>query len=69
MNDKSVLQILTALQTQRAVAAFVATHQGCSDADLQRDFAVFIDRLRKAPPPRPAEYSFSREIKTGGRNE
>jgi hypothetical protein len=69
VNDKSVTQTLTALQTQRAVAAFVATHQGCSDADLQRDFQVFSDRLRKAPPPPPAGYCFRREIKTGGRNE
>lgn len=69
VNDKTVAQTISALQTQRAVAAFVATHQGCGDVDLQRDFAVFIDRLRKAPPPRPAEYSFRRAIKTGGRNE
>jgi hypothetical protein len=69
VNDKSVTQTLSALQTQRAVAAFVATHQGCSDADLQRDFQVFNERLREAPPPPPAAYSFRRELKTGGRNE
>lgn len=69
VNDKSVPQTLTALQTQRAVSHFVATHQGCSDTDLQQDFRVFIDRLRKAAPPAPAAYSFRRAIKTGGRNE
>jgi hypothetical protein len=57
------------LQTQRAVAAFIATHQSCSAADLQRDFSVLIDRLAKAPPPRAAAQGFHRELKTGGRNE
>ena len=69
VNDKSVAQTLSALQTQRAVAAFIATHQSCSAADLQHDFLVFIDRLSKAPPPRPAAQRFRRELKTGGRNE
>ena len=69
VNDKSRTQTLTALQTQRAVAAFIATHQGCSDADLQQDFKVFVDRLQKAPPPLPAAHCFRRAIKTGGRNE
>ncbi len=69
VNDKSVTQTLSALQTQRAVAAFIATHQNCSAADLQRDFKVFIDRLAKVPPPRAAAHGFRRELKTGGRNE
>jgi hypothetical protein len=69
VNDKSVTQTLSALQTQRAVAAFIATHQSCSAADLRQDFMVFIGRLAKAPPPLPAALSFRRELKTGGRNE
>ncbi len=69
VNDKSVPQTLSALQAQRAVAAFVATHQSCSAADLQKDFRVFIDRLAKAPVPRPAAHGFHRALKTGGRNE
>jgi hypothetical protein len=69
VNDKSVTQTLSALQTKRAVAAFIATHQSCSAADLQKDFKVFIDRLAHAPVPRPAAQSFRRQLKTGGRNE
>jgi hypothetical protein len=69
VNDKNVTQTLSALQTQRAVAAFIATHQRCSHSDLQNDFNVFIDRLRKAPPPLPAAHCFRRAVKTGGRNE
>ncbi len=69
VNDRSVTETLAALQTQRAVASFIATHQGCAAAVLQHDFAVFTDRLRKAPAPRPAANFFHRELKTGGRNE
>lgn len=69
VNDKSVTQTLSALQTQRAVAAFIATHQSCSAADLQRDFKVFVDRLAKVPSPLPAAHGFRRDLKTGGRNE
>jgi hypothetical protein len=69
VNDKSVTQTLSALQTQRAVAAFIATHQSCSAAYLQKDFKVFIDRCAHAPVPRPAGQSFHRQLKTGGRNE
>jgi len=69
VNDKSVNQTLSALQTQRAVAAFIATHQGCTDTHLQQDFKVFMDRLQKAPPPPPAAHCFARAMKTGGRNE
>jgi hypothetical protein len=69
VNDRSVTQTLSALQAQRAVAAFIATHQSCGAADLHKDFKVFIDRLAKAPVPRPAAQGFQRQIKTGGRNE
>ena len=69
VNDKTVPQVLSALQTQRVVASFVATHQNCTDAQLQQDFTVFVDRLRKASPPLPAARWFQRPIKTGGRNE
>ena len=69
VNDKSVTQTLSALQAQRAVAAFIATHQSCGAADLRKDFKVFVDRLAEAPVPRPATQGFRRQIKTGGRNE
>lgn len=69
VNDKSVTQTLAALQTQRAVAAFIATHQRCTDEHLLQDFQVFVERLRKDPPPRPASHWFSRTMNTGGRNE
>ena len=38
VNDKSVPQTLRALQTQRAVADFIASHQGMGPAQLQREF-------------------------------
>lgn len=69
VNDNSVVKTLVALQTQGAVAAFVAKHQGRHAANLQREFKTFINRLVRAPLPRPAAHPFHRELKTGGRNE
>jgi len=69
VNDKTVPQVLSSLRTKRVLASFVATHQTCTDQQLQQDFTVFLDRLKKAPPPQPAAHWFHRPVKTGGRNE
>jgi hypothetical protein len=54
VNDKTVQQTLRALQTQSAVAAFIARHQGAPPNVLQAAFAHFIEKLNKAPMPAPA---------------
>jgi hypothetical protein len=69
VNDKSVEQTLKALQTQRAVADFIATHQGMEPAKLQEEFASFASRLKAMPVPRPGSMGPERDIKTGGHNE
>jgi hypothetical protein len=69
VNDKSVTQTLVALQTQRAVADFVATHQGVDAAQTQREFIEFIRILKVTPPPPPGIMGPHRNLKTGGRNE
>jgi hypothetical protein len=69
VNDKSRTQALTALQTQRAVADFIATHQGLDAVQLQREFLVFAKKLKAAPVPIPGASTVWREIKMGGRNE
>ena len=69
VNDKSLTQTLTALQTQRAVADFVAAHQGMAAAQLQQEFLAFAAVLKATPPPSPGSSQTCREIKTGGRNE
>jgi hypothetical protein len=69
VNDRSVPQTLSALQTQRAVADFIATHQGLPAAQLQQEFLKFIAILDKTPPPPPGSLAPHREIKVGGRNE
>ena len=69
VNDKSVPETLRALQTQRAVADFIAGHQGIEPARLQADFAEFVTRLEYAPLPKPGSTGSPRAIKTGGRNE
>ncbi len=45
VNDKSVPETLRALQTQTAVADFIASHQGTDPATLQREFL----RVRAQP--------------------
>ena len=46
VNDKSVPQTLGALQTQRAVADFIASHQGMEPAQLQKEFTEFMAVLK-----------------------
>jgi hypothetical protein len=69
VNDKSVPETLLALQTQTAVADFIAAHQGADPATLQSDFLDFSARLKSLPPPRPGSMGPYRAIKTGGHNE
>jgi len=61
VNNKSVTQTLTALQTQQAVAHFIASHQGMEPAQLQREFLSFVQTLRALPCPAPCSI-----IPTGG---
>src|SRR5882757_4025129 len=53
VNDKSVPQTLRALQTQAAVADFIASHQGADPDSLQQEFIQFAAYLRAQPFPRP----------------
>jgi hypothetical protein len=69
VNDKSVTETLRALQTQSAVAHFIATHQGMEPVALQREFIQFAAHLKSQPLPRPGSMGPHRDIKTGGRNE
>jgi len=73
VNDKTVAESLRALQTQKAVAEFIADHQGMPAAQLQAEFVAFAERLRAAPAPRAGSMEHlmvaRREIKTGGHNE
>ncbi|HEV2711147.1 MAG TPA: hypothetical protein VGU67_13110 [Edaphobacter sp.] len=69
VNDKSVTDTLVALQTQRAVADFIATHQGVDAVQTQKEFIEFIKILNAAPPPAPGTMAPRRGLKTGGRNE
>jgi hypothetical protein len=54
VNNKTVQETLRALQTQSAVSAFVAKNQGKPPAELQKEFAIFLERLRNAARPKPA---------------
>jgi hypothetical protein len=69
VNNKSVTDTLSALQTQRAVADFIACHQGVEPTQTQREFLEFMKILQATPPPAPGGVGTPREIKTGGRNE
>jgi hypothetical protein len=69
VNDKSVKETLRALQTQDAVAEFIATHQGMSPSLLQKEFLAFMGRLNAAPARQPGSGAPSRSMKTGGHNE
>jgi hypothetical protein len=53
VNDKTVQQTLTALQTQSAVASFIEKHQGQPPEHLQQAFVKFMEHLHKAASPRP----------------
>ena len=69
VNDKSVTDTLIALQTQRAVADFIATHQGMDPGQVQQEFIKFIKILKATSPPAPGTMAPHRGVKTGGRNE
>jgi hypothetical protein len=69
VNDKSVTETLSALQTQRAVAEFITCHQGMEPAQMQREFLEFVKVLQATPPSAPGGLAPERDIKTGGRNE
>jgi hypothetical protein len=69
VNDKSVPETLRALQTQRAVADFIASHQGIEPALLQAEFGEFVTKLKSEPLPKSGSTASPRVLKTGGRNE
>jgi len=73
VNDKSVTDALRALQTQKAVAEFIADHQGMEPVRLQAEFIAFAARLKAAPTPKAGSMEqmmlARRDIKTGGHNE
>jgi hypothetical protein len=69
VNNKSVTETLRALQTQTAVADFIASHQGRDAATLQREFIEFAAHLKSQPIPPPGSMGPHRAIKTGGHNE
>lgn len=69
INDKSVEQALTALQTQKAVADFITCHQGMEPAQLQKEFLEFVVRLKALPVPERGSGAPCREIEMGGHNE
>ncbi|MGA2849438.1 MAG: hypothetical protein ABSE46_10605 [Terracidiphilus sp.] len=69
VNNKTVTQTLRALQTQSAVADFIASHQGVDSATLQREFIHFAAHLKALPTPKPGSMGPHRSIQTGGHNE
>ncbi|HEX4006076.1 MAG TPA: hypothetical protein VHX60_07860 [Acidobacteriaceae bacterium] len=69
VNNKSVDQTLRALDTQTAVADFIATHQAADPATLQREFVQFAAQLKARPLRRPGSMGPLRDVKTGGHNE
>ncbi|HEX4320220.1 MAG TPA: hypothetical protein VHZ52_04915 [Acidobacteriaceae bacterium] len=69
VNDKSLPESLNALQTQRAVTDFIASHQGMEPARLQAEFVAFAAELQARPVPKPGAPAVQRDIKTGGHNE
>lgn len=54
VNDKTVQQTLRALRTQKAVAGFIAKHQGKPSETLQKVFGEFAKMLNGLPTPAPA---------------
>ena len=53
VNNHTVQETLRALQTQAAVAKFIEENQGVPAAELQKNFAAFMTKLRNAPAPIP----------------
>ncbi len=66
VNDKTVTETLRALQTQTAVAEFIAAHQDADPATLQREFIEFAALLKLQPAPRPGSMGPHRLMKNGG---
>lgn len=69
VNNKNLQQTQRALQTQRAVADFIASHQGLAAAQTQAAFNQFLQQLDAMPLPPAGEPHVVRAIKTGGKNE
>jgi len=69
VNDRSLPETLAALQTQRAVSDFIATHQGMEPEKLQREFVTFYKALKSKPIPSPGGSGKFRSLVLGGRNE
>ena len=69
VNSQTLTQTLKALQTQRLVAEFIASHQASKPAALQHAFAAFLMELRAQPLPRPGRATIERTLQTGGHNE
>jgi len=69
VNNKSLPQTLRALQTQRAVTGFIASHQGMDPVRLQAEFNQFVASLRSEPPPSPGSTNPPTVPQTGGRHE
>jgi len=69
VNNKSVTESLRALQTQQAVADFIASHQGVEASRLQAEFVEFAAKLKAEPLPKPGSMGPKRDLKMGGRNE
>ena len=68
VNDKTVTETLRALQTQRAVADFIATHQGMdAGASCSGSLSTFCGHSSCCRLHRPARWGPYRAIKTGGR--
>lgn len=51
VNNRTVPQTLKALQTQSALAHFIAKHQGKPPIELQREFGALLNSLAHAPLP------------------
>ena len=53
VNNHTVQETLQALETQAAVAKFIDENQGVPAAELKKNFAHFMQKLRSAPAPVP----------------
>ena len=53
VNNRTVQQTLKALQTQSALADFIAKNQGKPPAEMQREFGILLNSLAQAPLPLP----------------
>ena len=53
VNDRTVKDTLRALQTQSALTHFIEKNQGKPPAEIQKLFAIFLERLKSAPAPLP----------------